>query len=192
MSGNPLAFLTAFLFAGVLLWSGLEKWRSRSRFEATLRDLQVPTVARRFLVYTIPGAEILVGGVLLLAPGFRWSGLGVGSLGLIFAVAGALALRIGTPIACSCFGATGHGTLGWRQIVFLPVWMGGATVLLSLDHSWGFRIGLQYLAALTLLLSAFRAPGLARVLRSAARDRRAMSESAVDAPPMFVQDGAGG
>lgn len=183
-----LSVLVSLATAGVLVWAGLEKLRPTAGFHRTLEALGLPTPVARFGAYAVPAVELATAGGLLVLPGQLWPRLGVAGLGIAFAAAGLLSLRLGRPVACSCFGATGGGTLGWRQVAMLPGWLAVAAVLQLWPPSWSAEEGIQYAAFLVVLLAAVRGFQVARAWRAAAGDRIAMVESEVQRRPIFLQD----
>jgi methylamine utilization protein MauE len=96
-------------------------------------------------------------------------------LAAAFAGAGLVALRTGKRVSCSCFGGSGHGVLGRRQLLLLPLWLAGCAA----GAAWrtdGAPMGLEAVAALVTLVGAVAVVSLVRVLRAAAGDRQAARE----------------
>lgn len=183
---EPLSVLVTFATAGVLLWAGLEKLGNNPDFRTTLTALSLPAPVVSAGGYGVPAVELMTAAALMVLPGQWWSQLAVAVLGVVFAAAGGLALRLGRPIACSCLGATGGGQLGWRQVLALPGWLAAAALLQVHTLGWSWRLGLQYLAALVVLLGAIRAVAVIRAWRSAACDRTSLDEASIVPRPIFA------
>ncbi|MFC6555185.1 MauE/DoxX family redox-associated membrane protein [Nonomuraea cavernae] len=134
--------LLTFPLSGILLWAGLEKLRERGQFMGTLAQLGFAGRAGSLLAVAVPVAEIVTGAGLVLVPSATWPVASVAGLGVLFAVAGLLALRTGRNITCSCLGA-GGSMLGRRQIGLLPAWLGVAAALYLLAPDWPAAQGIQ-------------------------------------------------
>jgi Methylamine utilisation protein MauE len=176
---DVLALLVACTVAGILIIAGVEKLRARAIFDETLSRLGLTGRFRDVSRFGVPIMELAVSAGLLLAPASVWPVLGAGALSVIFAVAGMLALRTRQPVPCTCLGVAGNGTLGWRQILFLPLWVCGLVTLWRLEPHWSFDEGMQYLAGLIVLLCMTRAVPVVRAWRSASGTRNAMEEAIV-------------
>lgn len=172
--------------AGILLWAGLEKVRVNSAFARTLDDLHFPRHFSELTRFAVPVSEILVASALLLVPSAAWPRYGMLALAVAFAVAGALGLRSGGAISCTCFGLTGRSVLGWRQLIALPGWALAFIVLERQTPVWSLQDGSGRLAALAMILAATRGLFVARAAMSARGDRRALNEAAVQIPPMVA------
>ncbi|WP_279579532.1 MauE/DoxX family redox-associated membrane protein [Fodinicola feengrottensis] len=101
-----LSILVTIATAGVLTWAGLEKVRTNEDFRITLTALGLPVPAVWMAAYAMPTAELATAAGLVLLPDQSWPRVALAALGIIFAAAGGLALRLGRPVACSCLGAT--------------------------------------------------------------------------------------
>ncbi|MEU8247507.1 MauE/DoxX family redox-associated membrane protein [Nonomuraea sp. NPDC048916] len=189
---SAISLLVALAASGALLWAGLEKLRTPSAFTATLMALSIPSPLAWIGAVAIPCAELVVGGALIVVPGAVWPGFGVAALGVLFAGAGLLGLRAERPVPCACLGATGHSTLGWRQILLLPAWVGAAIVVTWSPQTWEWQVGLEYLAGLIIALAAVRGVVVAGSWRAATGDRQAMQEAAAQPMPMFNGSGSNG
>lgn len=183
--GTSLA--VALPLAGVLLWAGLEKLRTPRAFRGTLAEL-LPGWSVSAVSCLVPVAELMVGSGLLLAANATWPVLGVVLLGILFASAGVAALLRGKRVTCSCFGAGAH-TLGWREIVILPVWLVAAYLFERTEPAWTTSDGIQYLAALVVILALIRAGMVTRLWYTAIGNRNAIAESATVRRPMLLQTG---
>jgi hypothetical protein len=181
-----MAPLLALTLTSVLIWAGLEKLRSPGSLLATLDALGLGGAPGRILAVGVPAAEVVTAVGLLLLPGAIWPRVGVAVLAVMFAVAGGLALRRDEPVSCACFGATGGASLGWRQILLLPVWL-IATVALHRNHpDWAPVTGLEYLAGLTVLGVTLRSVLVVRAWRAAVGNRRAIEEAIVIRTPIML------
>ncbi|GAA1660616.1 hypothetical protein GCM10009765_07630 [Fodinicola feengrottensis] len=180
-----LSILVTIATAGVLTWAGLEKVRTNEDFRITLTALGLPVPAVWMAAYAMPTAELATAAGLVLLPDQSWPRVALAALGIIFAAAGGLALRLGRPVACSCLGATGGGTLGWRQVALLPGWLAAAALLQWQPVAWTWQDGVQYLAAVVVVLGAVRGAAVVRAWRSAAGDRTAIAEASVVQRPIF-------
>jgi hypothetical protein len=181
-----LALPLTFALAGTLAFAGLAKLLPHNGLAGTLAALGVPGPLRTGLRVAVPAGELLVAVGLLLRPGQWWVWSVVLALAAGFAVAGLLGVRAHEPVACACFGLTGSGVLGWRQVLALPGWILAVGLLAWAEPSWSTADGLTYLAALALGLVAIRAAPVLVAWRAAAADRDAVSQSTEQPQPILV------
>lgn len=181
-----VSLLLSLLLSGLLLGAALEKLRMRARFAQTLADLGFRGQPGRLLVIGVPAVEAMTAAGLLLVPGATWPRVAVGALGAAFGVAGVIALRVQRPVTCSCLGA-GQGTLGLRQILLLPAWLAAALLLHLQDSGWSTLLGLQYLAAVTVILAVVRSATVAKAALRARGNRQAIDEAARVRRPIVVR-----
>lgn len=136
----------AVVLAVVLVWSGVAKLRAPGSVVSAMDNLRVPRVARRRAVVKLfPWGEILLGALLLVAPGLAAPVVALVSLALFATYWGLIyrALGFEEPVACHCFGssltsAVTHRTL-WRNTMFvlLALWWLIASVAASGPARWG-------------------------------------------------------
>jgi uncharacterized membrane protein YphA (DoxX/SURF4 family) len=163
--------------AGMLLWAGLEKLRDLKLISSSIRSLGVPSRGAGFVAALVALTEIGVGLGLVFEPDSSWTQTGVVTLAGMFALAGAVALRVDSPIPCSCFGSGGKGNLGSRQIVALGPWLiGAALVRLATQGPWSLAEGAGRLVIVGLALAMLRAISVWRSLHEARGDRRSAQE----------------
>ncbi len=189
---KQLSLPLAAAVAGVLLWAGLEKLRSGAAFAETLAALGFGLRLGMIIRLVVPAAEVAVATGLLLTPASIWPRLGVAVLAMTFAMAGAIGLRRNERIACSCFGATGSETLGWRQLVLLPIWLLAAFMVWESGPNWSTLAGLQYLAALIVLVALIPGVGVVAAWHRDAGYRRAIEEAVIRRPEMVAYSSEGG
>jgi uncharacterized membrane protein YphA (DoxX/SURF4 family) len=155
------------LIFGVLLVSGLEKLRAGSGFREVVRALGFEAVT--FWWLAVCGAELGTAALQVLPVPRGLSSAAVACLGLIFAYAGARAIRRGADVRCACYGDLG-GTarLGRRQILAVPAWLALAAGALL----WAPVTAQQRSTVILLALLAVSA-GYAVMLRRATLGARA-------------------
>lgn len=168
--------------AAVLLLAGLSKVRGRGRLRDTLEALGIGRVLGGPAAAAVVAAELAAAAGLLLAPTQRWPRAMVVLLAVAFALAGIAAMAGGQRIACNCLGSTGRGTLGWHQVVLLPLWL--LLVSLTWRHppAWSAADGILILSGLVLSLACWQAVGLAAASRRLRGDRRAIDEGVLLTP----------
>jgi hypothetical protein len=178
--GSPLGLLataTSLGMAALVMWAGAEKLR---KLDATAKVALHLGLPRRL---ALPAAALLALTEIGVAVGLVWcprSYVVLGAvlgLSLLFAVAGALALRRGERIACNCFGSTGTGYLGRAQLMALPLWIGGC--LLSSAAAPSARStgeATMMLAVLTAAMALARLPAALSAFLGARSDRRSATE----------------
>lgn len=187
----PVGASILLIIAGVLIWAGLEKFRTQREFTSTLSALGVPAPLLRALGIGLPSAEILTGVSVVVGPSAAWPRIAVLSLALCFGAAGVLGLRAEEPIKCSCFGNEAHRSLGWFQIGTLPLWfLAMVPVVVSRPH-WQFLDSMRNLVGVTLTISLIRALSLTRLRRVATSDRHAFKPS-IEPMPIFARVLEGG
>lgn len=187
----PLGAAAQLAFGGTLLTAGLSKVTSEGRLREVLAALGSPAPAARAGAPAVVIAEMVVGTALLLSPGAWWPRAAAAALAVGFAGAGAVAVSTDKKIACACFGAGGHGMLGRRQIVALPVWLAAALVAQWSPPSWTGAAGGGVLVAVLLAGCAVRAGLTVKVWLAALADRHAFQESARPLP-VPLENGAPG
>jgi methylamine utilization protein MauE len=117
------------LIFGILLVSALEKLRSGKGFREVIRALGFKSATPLWLV--LCSAELGTAALQILPVSRGLSSGAVAGLGLVFAYAGARAIRRGADVRCACYGdLAGTARLGRQQILALPVWLALAAVAL--------------------------------------------------------------
>ena len=169
------------LIFGILMVSGLEKLRSGSGFREVVRTLGFRSAT--FWWLALCGAELGAAAlqVLPVPPGL--SSAAVAGLGLIFAYAGARAIRRGADVRCACYGdLSGTARLGRRQILAVPLWLGlAAATWLWAPTTAEHRSAVILLAILA--VSAGYAVALRRATIGAREDRTALVRDRSDHRP---------
>jgi hypothetical protein len=156
----------------VLVWSGLEKLRDRSPLTSSLVALGFPRRLAGGVATACPVLELgTVATVGLGAPDYLSSGLFV-ALGTSFAAVAGWSLVTRRAVPCACFGRSG-GTLGWRQLGALPIWLLVGWAALQLPATKPEQL-LAVLAYGILVLAAARAIPAMRASVAARNDRRAL------------------
>ncbi|GAA2239577.1 hypothetical protein N1031_17120 [Herbiconiux moechotypicola] len=180
-----LVALPAALVA-VFCVSGVAKLTDRSGTEAVLSALALGGArARRAVARMLPGAELVLAAVLLVAPA-GWmqfgSWLAAGMLAVFSVVVGVLLAR-GHEVACGCFGALSEEAVSWRTLLrnlalvalavltalLAPVGVLPAALVLPLE-GWLALAGLAVVAlTVAALVLARRVTVLRRALATAGR-----------------------
>lgn len=132
------------LASTVLLLAGAQKLAAPARFADTLRALDLP--GTRVLRTAVPLLELATAVLLLTGAARPAAALLVAGLGTGFGAAGLIATLRRTRIPCACFGPLDSGTLGWRQVALVPVWLLVAAGTLAWPGIGGLT-GLAVLAA---------------------------------------------
>lgn len=169
---SVIATLVAVAMAGVLAASAVPKLRRPADLAATIRRLGAPQALASPAAVGVAVAEVCVATALLLRPDTLAAQIGVAVLALMFAAAGALALRIPEAVACNCFGAH-SGRLGVRQIVLLIPWLAGVAVL----HRAAVPLSAAYFASTMLGVSLLYAVSAVRSTSEGRGDRRSAEET---------------
>jgi hypothetical protein len=170
--GTIVGAAARVLVVCLLSTSALEKLRSGDGFRSVLLTLGLRPVRPWWLAVCL--GELLVSGFMIAPVPRRLASLSVLGIGLLFAAAGAYALRIKANVECACFGQLGNQhQLGWRQILAVPLW-GFLAVGVNLwePTAPADRISVLYLAILAVL--GFYAYLLRRAVVRARADRRAL------------------
>lgn len=107
-----LASILAVALALVLIAAAVAKFRTPSRTtqDFTALGLPVPGVLAR----VVPGIELAVAAVLVLAPG--WGGVAAFGLLVLFTALLVSLVRSGQTISCSCFGAVSDEPVSWVEV----------------------------------------------------------------------------
>lgn len=160
----------------VLAWSGLEKIRDRAPLKEAATSLGAPAALAAIAAIVLPALELgtvvaLVVGLPLDVPSALFA-----LLGATFAAAALRSIMTGRVIACACFGASKR-TLGWPQLLALPLWLLAAWSVLRLP-STSMTGRLAALACAVMLLTALRAVSALRFGLEARSDRRAFAGGA--------------
>ncbi|MFI6458342.1 MauE/DoxX family redox-associated membrane protein, partial [Streptosporangium amethystogenes] len=113
---------------------------------------------------------------LAVAPFATWPRVLIALLALAFAGAGIRALGSGEKIKCGCFGNSG-AVLGWRQLLYLPLWLALAALAQAGPPAWTGEEGLLGLAVALLVLVAWKLRAELRLLRPLREDRMVISPS---------------
>jgi hypothetical protein len=172
-----LSSAVAFALATALSWAALEKARHLSSITETVHLLGCPAWLARPAAVSLIIVEIAVALGLAYDWSSPWTRAGVAALGILFAAAGALALRSGKQIRCNCFGGESRRALGLTQIATLPLWLFGAALLGLAPHSPSPGHATMQLAAVGVCLAAIRVPAVLRARRDAYADRRSAQET---------------
>jgi uncharacterized membrane protein YphA (DoxX/SURF4 family) len=128
--------------AAVLL-AGSAKLADPSAIRGVISALGVPWPSA--VAFCLAVGELATGLSLILLPG-AWVTTGcVIALALIFTGAAVMALRRHLQVECACFGAALAARLGWRQILFAPVWVAvGVSVVTQPVALPGQRLSLAF------------------------------------------------
>jgi hypothetical protein len=173
-----LGLCVAMVMAAVLLWAGLAKFTNLGGIASTLQALGAPATWSHRASGVVPLSEVLTALGVLFAPHSRWTLVAVVALGGAFALAGLVAVLRKERIRCDCFGpgATG-GYLGLTQILALPAWVGGVSILYySIRTSLPLATGASLFAAAGLITATLKAVALRKVVREARGDRLSAGE----------------
>ena len=93
---------------GILIWSGWVKLMSLPSFALTVRAYEVlPVWLIHPFALWLPGAELLVGLLLLLGMWVRSSALTAAGMFVAFAIALGINVVRGSDMTCGCFGLDG-------------------------------------------------------------------------------------
>ena len=149
---TALVAICVVLVSSTLLLSAATKAGSPSHIQLSLAELgflNPRRTARLLLVaeFALAVAVSVIGEWLVAS--------GVAILGISFAMAGLVSLRREKPIVCNCFGRIGKGTLGWSQIVALPLWLLASFVVSQMPPYGGLR---ERLTLLSVAASAATVP----------------------------------
>lgn len=164
--------------AGATLFtSALAKLRAPADFRQVLRELGVTTGTTLWWLVVCVGELLTV--VLLVAPVPRQlAAVAVVLLGVGFAGAGVVALRLGSAIHCACFGALGQQRLGRPQVYALPIWVVVSLAVAGWEPA-GTDERLALVVSVVLLSLAVHAYALGRAVLKAREDRVAIAEMAL-------------
>lgn len=172
-----LSSALAFAMAAMLSWASLEKARNLSSVTETIRQLGCPPRLSRAAAWLLVIAEIGIVIGLVYDRSSAWTQAGIVAIAIAFAAAGIVALRIGKPIHCNCFGSGKWRALGPKQIATLPIWLFAAGLLSLEPHTPSLEHAAIQLAGVGLCLAALRAPSVLRAQREAFADRRSARET---------------
>jgi hypothetical protein len=161
----------------MLSWAALEKARNLSSVTETIRLLGCPPRLSRAAAWSLVIAEIGIVIGLVYDRSSAWTQAGIAAIAIAFASAGILALRIGKPIRCNCFGTGKWSALGPKQIATLPIWLFAAALLSLEQYTPSLEHAAIQVAAVGLCLAALRAPAVLRTQREAFADRRSARET---------------
>lgn len=153
----------------IFLVAALSKILTHRALTQTVSKLGFGAIARPAALILI-GAELLAVTAMTIMPSATWPRGLVVLLALSFAGAGIRALGVGEKIKCGCFGR-GGAALGWRQVLYLPLWLGLAAAAEFAPPSWSADEGLAGLAALLLALVAWKLLAEVRLWRVLRDDR---------------------
>lgn len=158
----------------IFLIAALSKILTHRDLTQTISKLGLGTLARPATLLVI-GAESLAVAGLTVLPGQTWPRALVALLALSFAGAGIRALGVKEKIRCGCFGG-GRAVLGWRQVMYLPLWLGLAALAEYAPPAWNADEGLAGLASLLLALVAWKLLAEVRLWRVLRGDRMVIPE----------------
>lgn len=117
--------------AALLLYAGSTKVVAPAAVRSTLGDLGIPGHLTAKVAGAVALAEIVTAVVVVTVRGYT-AALLLPGLGTTFAAAGLWSLATGRRIACNCFGPhSGRAVLGWRQVAYLPLWIGFGVIMPS-------------------------------------------------------------
>jgi hypothetical protein len=153
----------------IFLVAALSKVLTNRALTQTISKLGFSAIARPVALIVI-GAELLAVTAMTIMPSATWPRALFALLALSFAGAGILALGAEEKIKCGCFGG-GGAALGWRQVLYLPLWLGLAAAAEFAPPSWSVDEGLAGLAALLLALVAWKLLAEVRLWRVLRSDR---------------------
>jgi hypothetical protein len=178
---TALLLAVAAVMAAVLLWAGLEKARNASAFAGVLRELGLSERTAYVVAPAFSALEVGVAFGLIFRPHSVPVLAALVGLAAAFALAGLLALRQRRSIHCGCFGPHG-GLLGWRQVLALPLWLGGAVLLWVSPATPVGATGPARFAFVALTIALVRAVSTLRAAIEARADRRSTLETFVWLP----------
>lgn len=170
--GTILGAAARVLVVCLLSTSALEKLRSGAGFRSVLHALGLRPVRPWWLAVCF--SELLVSAFMIAPVPRQLAGLSVLGIGVVFAAAGAYALRIRANVHCACFGQLGKDDqLGWRQIKAVPLWgVLAVGVNLWAPATPDERVAVVYLAIVAVL--GFYMYLLRQAVVRARADRRAL------------------
>ncbi|MGI5286145.1 MauE/DoxX family redox-associated membrane protein [Nonomuraea polychroma] len=158
----------------VFLVAALSKILTHRELGQTIARLGPAALARQGAIAVIV-AELLAVAGLATIPSATWPRALIALLALAFAGAGIRALSSGEKIKCGCFGS-GGAVLGWRQVLYLPLWLALAALAEVRPPNWTGEEGLLGLAVALLALAVWKLRAEWRVWRSLREDRLAIPE----------------
>ncbi|WP_188195495.1 MauE/DoxX family redox-associated membrane protein [Nonomuraea sp. SYSU D8015] len=158
----------------VFLVAALSKIITHRELGQTIARLGPAALARQGTIAVI-SAELLAVTGLTAFPSATWPRGLIALLALVFAGAGIRALSSGEKIKCGCFG-NGAAVLGWRQVLYLPLWLALAAMAEMRPPNWTGEEGLLGLAVALLVLVAWKLRAEWRVWRPLREDRLAIPE----------------
>lgn len=153
----------------VFLIAALSKIITHHELGQTIAQLGPAALGRPAAIAVI-SAEMLAVTGLAVAPSAWWPRVLIVLLALAFAGAGIRALSRGEKIKCGCFGNSG-AVLGWRQVLYLPLWSALAVLAEASPPTWTGQEGLLGLAVALLAMVAWKLRAELRVLRPLREDR---------------------
>ena len=119
-----LSLGAVFVFAG-----GLKVMHS-AQFAGDVGHYRIlPPGLDNIVALTLPGVEVLAGGLLLAGVWRRAAAVVIAGLTAIFFAAIVTALVRGLNIECGCFGTVGGGRIGWESLGLDATLFGLATWL---------------------------------------------------------------
>lgn len=113
-----LLLLIARGTGALFIFSGVSKFMARTAFHNTLSSLPfLPSRIAPFVVVTLPGVEIAIGGALITGILTRYSAIVALALLLVFTLVAVFTVAHGLSIPCSCFGTTSTTPLSRKTVV---------------------------------------------------------------------------
>jgi|SRR5271166_1319172 len=175
---TALGLCVAMVMAAVLLWAGLAKFTNLGGITSTLQALGVPAMWSRRASGLVPSSEVLTALCVLFAPHSRWTLVAVVALGGAFALAGLVAVLRKQRIRCHCFGSSAAGGyLGLMQVVTLPAWVAGVSILYyGFPTTLPLAGGASIFAASGLAIATLKVVALRKVVSEARGDRLSAKE----------------
>ena len=173
-----VSLLISLAMAGVLLWSGLEKYRTYKNFSETTRALGVGCISS-LSPFVLGGVEISCALGWAFFPGSLWVQFTTLALALMFAGVAVWVLQSGKRISCNCFGTSGSGYLGKAQLVALFPWFGCVAFVHLFPTPPALNdagSGVAKLAIVALLIASIRSVALYRAVAVSRGDRLSAEE----------------
>ena len=96
----------------LLVWAAVAKLRMNAETVEDFASLGLP--AARVLSIAVPLVELVIAGLLLVAPG--WGGVAAFALLAGFTTLLVSAIRSGRAVRCACFGGSSSSTVDHRHI----------------------------------------------------------------------------
>ncbi|MFF4189784.1 MauE/DoxX family redox-associated membrane protein [Nonomuraea sp. NPDC001831] len=158
----------------VFLIATLSKTITHRELGRTIAQLG-PAALGRHAAIAVIAVEMLAVIGLTVAPAALWPRVLIVLLSMAFAGAGIRALSRGEKIKCGCFG-NGGAVLGWRQVLYLPLWLALVVLAEANPPTWTGQEGLLGLAVALLAMVAWKLRAELRLLRPLREDRMVLPD----------------